>query len=217
MRLILPIIVATQLSPTTARTLALPAVEQASISSASHSPDRDQGTPKVKITFVAQSDSFAAAAAEYQRLWAAEGARIIEAMERVAGLSFVHPQFVDTAIVAHVLEGVSNSGYRNESPMVLRASYPPDTKKATLIHELGHRLMEGLFRRDEEEHGPLFLWVYDVWIDLYGKEFADAQVIVEKRRRGPYPAAWDAATALSPAERVARWRELLAERLPRRR
>jgi len=171
---------------------------------------------RVRVTFVPQSDSFAAAAREYDQLWNAEGARIVSAMEEVSGLAFVYPLFADTAITAVVFEGVSNSGYR-DGPMHLRASYPLDTKKATLIHELGHRLQAGLFRRDEEEHGPLFLWLYDVWAELYGQQFADAQVAVEKQRRGPYPKAWDDALALTPSERADRWRKLLAERLPTRR
>lgn len=170
----------------------------------------------VRVQFVAQADSFNTAAREYERLWAAEGARIVQAMERVSGLRFTSPLFADTAITAQVLERASNSGYRT-SPMQMRASYPFDTKRATLVHELGHRLQAGLFRRDEEEHGPLFLWIYDVWVDVYGREFADAQVLVEKRRGGPYPAAWDAAMALSRAERATRWKALRDERMPTRR
>jgi hypothetical protein len=170
----------------------------------------------VRISFVPQSDSFAAAARDYSQLWAAEGDRIVREMENVSGLTFVYPAFADTAITANVFEGVSNSGYR-ESPMRLRASYPADTKKATLIHELGHRLQAGLFRRDEEEHGPLFLWIYDVWVKLYGQQFADAQVAVERARGGPYPKAWDEALALSANDRAARWHALVAERLPTRR
>ena len=175
-----------------------------------------QAQHHVRITFVPQSDSFAAAGHEYELLWAAEGDRIVREMENVSGLTFVYPEFADTAITANVFEGVSNSGYR-ESPMRLRASYSTDTKKATLIHELGHRLQAGLFHRDEEEHAPLFLWIYDVWVKLYGQAFADAQVAVERARRGPYPKAWDEALALSPNERAARWRALVAERLPTRR
>lgn len=171
---------------------------------------------RVRITFVPQSDTFVAAAHEYEALWSAEGERIVRAMEEVSGLAFVYPAFADTAITAIVFEGVSNSGYR-ERPMRLRASYPSDTKRATLAHELGHRLQAGLFRREEEEHGPLFLWLYDVWTKLYGKDFADAQVVVERRRGGPYPKAWDEALALSPAERAARWRAIVAERMPTRR
>lgn len=156
------------------------------------------------LEFVPESETFAAAVGEYERIWAADAARIIRTMQDVSGLTFT-----DTAITAIVFEGVSSSGFR-DTPMRLRASYPLDTKKATLIHELGHRLQSPLFRRQDEEHGPLFLWLYDVWVALYGTEFADAQVIVEKRRRGPYPRAWDEALALSPENRAERWRAIVA-------
>src|SRR5436190_5395776 len=113
-----------------------------------------------------------------------------------------------------VLEVSSDSGYK-EKPMHLRASYPLDTKKATLIHELGHRLQSDLFHKDEDDHQYLFLWIYDVWIALYGRDFADAQVAVEKLRRGPYPAAWDFALSFTPEQRAAKWKETVAERTPR--
>src|SRR5688572_6686763 len=152
----------------------------------------------LSLTFVPESDTFSSAARDYTQLWTAEGDRIVRAMESVSGLTFR-----DTAVTVIVYEGVSMSGFRDNVPMRMRASYSPDTKKATLVHELGHRLQSGLFRREEKEHGPLFLWLYDVWVELYGREFADAQVEIEKRRRGPYPAAWDAALALAPAGRAA--------------
>ena len=163
------------------------------------------------LTFVAQSDSFAAATAEYERIWRDEGARIVRTMEDAAGVAFR-----DSAVTVIVYEGISLSGFR-DSPMRMRASYSSDTKRATLVHELGHRLQSGLFRREEEEHGPLFLWLYDAWVALYGKEFADAQVAVEKRRGGPYPKAWDDALALTPSDRAAAWKRIIAERLPGRR
>ena len=113
---------------------------------------------------------------------------MVAAMERISGLSFVYEHFADTSITATVLEKPSSSGFRDRSGMELRASYPPDTKRATLIHELGHRLMAGVYGGDEEEHGALFLWVYDVWVALYGKAFADEQVVVERRRARSLPA-----------------------------
>ena len=170
-----------------------------------------ESASRLRLTFVPESPTFADAARAYEQLWAAEGERIVRAMESVSGLTSR-----DTAVTAIVYEGVSFSGYR-DTPMRMRASYSSDTKKATLIHELGHRLQSGLFRREEEEHGPLFLWLYDVWVQLYGREFADAQVEIEKRRRGPYPKAWDEALALTAAERASRWRAIVAERLPTRR
>jgi hypothetical protein len=166
---------------------------------------------QLRLTFIPQSDTFATAARDYTQLWSAEGERIVRAMESVSGLTFR-----DTAVTVIVYEGISMSGFR-DTPMRMRASYSPDTKKATLVHELGHRLQSGLFRRDEEEHGPLFLWLYDVWVQLYGREFADAQVEIEKQRRGPYPDAWNTALALAPAGRAATWHAIVAERLPTRR
>ena len=160
----------------------------------------------VRLTFTAQSDSFTAAVREYTAIWNREGARIIAALEQATGIRFDSPPYADTAIGAVVFEGVSNSGYR-ERPMMMRASYPEATKRATLVHELGHRLQIGV-AGNEDEHEVLFLWLYDVWTTLWGKQFADEQVIVERARRGPYPRAWDAALALNANERAAKFRRL---------
>ena len=172
-------------------------------------PDPNQ-TPlvpsPVRMTFQPESDTFAAATREYTAIWNREGARIIAAMERATGLCFDSPPYADTTINAIVFEGVSYSGYR-ERPMRLRASYPEPTKRATLVHELGHRLQIGV-AGDEDEHEVLFLWLYDMWVELWGKQFADEQVIVERARRGPYPRAWDAALALNATERAAKFARL---------
>lgn len=161
--------------------------------------------PALRITFTPESTQFEAAASEYAELWTREGERIVNAMESVSGLKFDRNK-----VTAIVFEGTSESGYR-ESPMRLRASYPPDTKKATLIHELGHRLESGVFRKGDD-HPYLFLWIYDVWVKLYGRQFADAQVAVEKARGRMYPAAWEAAMALTAEQRAAKWREAVAAR-----
>jgi hypothetical protein len=179
----------------------------------SSSPSPTPGAVPVRVPrleFVPESETFASAVGEYERIWAADAARIVRTMEEVSGLTFT-----DTAVTAIVFEGVSSSGFR-DTPMRLRASYPLDTKRATLIHELGHRLQSPLFRREDEEHGPLFLWLYDAWVRLYGKDFADAQVAIEKRRRGPYPRAWDEALALSPKERAERWKAIVENQKKRR-
>ena len=132
------------------------------------------------IEFTAEKPEFDAAAEEYRAIWAAEGARIVSAMERITGLPWE-----STAIKAVVFEGISSSGY-GDIPMRLRASYPSDTKRATLVHELGHRIFSH-FRlpSDVENHAVLFLFVYDLWVELWGRDFADAQVKVELQRGGP--------------------------------
>lgn len=166
----------------------------------------------VRLSFVAQSDEFASDTLEYEQIWAEEGTQIIAAMESVSGLRFDNPIYSDTDISVLVLEGVSRSGYR-ERPVQLRASYPSSTKRATLIHELGHRLQSNIFRLGEEEHPQLFLWLYDVWTELYGQPFADAEVEVEKRRGGRYPAAWNSALMLTSEQRAERWQAIRDERL----
>jgi hypothetical protein len=161
------------------------------------------------IVFQPDSGQFSAAAQQYESIWASEGSRITAAMEAASGV-----KFEDREVKAIVLEVSSSSGYK-EKPMRLRASYPMDTKKATLVHELGHRLESVLFHHDEDDHKYLFLWLYDVWFKLYGREFADAQVVVEKHRGRMYPAAWDFALSFTADQRAAKWRETVAERMPR--
>jgi hypothetical protein len=160
------------------------------------------------IDFVAESAEFADATEAYQAIWREEGEKISAALESATGL-----QMESGPIRAIVYEGISNSGYKN-NPMRMRASYPPDTKRATLVHELAHRLIADLVPQDYEEHPIIFLFVYDVWVELWGREFADAQVEVEGQRRGnyDYESAWRDALALGAEGRAERWSKFLEER-----
>lgn len=157
----------------------------------------------LEIVFEPADASFAKAAQEYEELWAKEGARIVEVMERLSGL-----EFESGPIMATVIERPSFSGYKDK-PMRLRASYPPNTKRAALTHEIGHRLLSDIANKDFEDHPVLFLFLYDAWVELWGKEFADAEVIVESNRRGiyDYERAWQAALSLDPVERAATYQE----------
>jgi len=103
----------------------------------------------------------------------------------------------------------------HDKPIQMRGSYPVATKKATLMHELGHRLQSELFRASENDHPFLFLWLYSAWVEAYGDDFAKEQVAVEKRRGGVYPAAWDAALALSVADRAVLWDSVRSSRMRR--
>jgi hypothetical protein len=157
----------------------------------------------VNMTFTPQDQTFAQAAEAYRRLWADEGSKIIEAMERVSRLTFL-----ETHVKAVIFEGPSRSGVGNV-PMYLRASYPADVKKATLVHEHGHRLIAQLTIRPAnlDEHRVLFLFLYDVWESLWGKDFADAQVKIESGRTGlyDYATAWRWALSNNKDERAARF------------
>jgi hypothetical protein len=110
-------------------------------------------TKPLRISFEPGAPEFAQAARGYGTIWSSNGAAITAAMEAAAGL-----KFEDREVKAIVLEVSSDSGYK-EKPMHLRASYPLDTKKATLIHELGHRLQADLFHQGEDDHKYRFLWI----------------------------------------------------------
>jgi hypothetical protein len=165
-------------------------------------------TGPVSMTFTPQDQTFADATDAYRRMWADEGARITEAMERVTALTFVGRN-----IQVVVYEGTSRAGDR-DTPMYLRASYSPDEKKSAVVHELGHRLIAQLVNRppDLDEHRVLDLFLYDVWESLWGTAFADAQVAVEGTRIGlyDYASAWRWALSLSKAERASRFAAIVS-------
>ncbi|HEV7658301.1 MAG TPA: hypothetical protein VGO55_00500 [Allosphingosinicella sp.] len=153
------------------------------------------------ISFVPQNPHFAAAADEYRAIWEADGPRIVAALEATAGLSFRN-----VAIEAIVNDSPPMTAYGGRS-MRLRAAYSPDYKKATLVHELGH-LLSFAFPRTAglDDHRLLYLFLYDVWADLYGRDFADRMVAIERRIPGgyDYDAAWSWALAMTREERQAR-------------
>src|SRR5688500_765667 len=136
-------------------------------------PALAQGT-RVTLTFTPQSKipAFEAAAAEYRSIWEAEGARIIEAMERLTMLRFpqkkIEVQIFEGPSTAGVLFNRAGVAVGSRDPMRLRASYSADNKKGTLVHELGHRMNLNLRTRpqDLDEHRLLFLYLYDLYIDL---------------------------------------------------
>ena len=177
--------------------------------SAQQTADSPKPEPRVKLNFTPESEKFNAATEEYRGIWQTEGTRMLDAMEQVTGLKYAEKE-----VNVIVFEGVSSSGYQN-IPMRMRASYTTEIKKATLIHELGHRLNSQIrgAPKDIDEHRLLFLWLYDVWIKLYGREFADNAVKVESARKGiyDYETAWKWALAMTAEERAAKLKEILRQ------
>ncbi len=157
------------------------------------------------LSFTPAEPRFAGAAEEYGRIWESEGARIVAALEGATGLAFPA-----APIEAIVREGAPMTSYDGRT-IRLRADYSPTYKRATLVHELGHRLAL-LLPRDAEldDHRLLYLFLYDVWTDLYGPDFADRMVSIERRIPGRYDynAAWTWALAMTRAERRGRLRAL---------
>lgn len=161
------------------------------------------------VSFTPTSPEYAGAADEYRRLWETEGPRIVAAMEAATGLAFP-PDPID----AIVSEGRPMASFDGRT-IRLRASYSPAYKKATLAHEIGHRLTFALPRRSGlDDHRLLYLFLYDVWTDLYGREFADRMASIERRIGPAYEEAWTWALAMSREERRTRLAALRAHGIP---
>ncbi len=139
-------------------------------------------------------EPFITAANEYTKIWKDDGEKIVQKFEELSGCKF-HEEYIK----AIVYIGISRSGVFGDA-MHLRARYPIDTKKATIIHELGHRLFFGFedYQKSYDAEQINDLIIYDVWTDLYGKKFADEQILVEKARKGvyDYEFAWNWALSL---------------------
>ena len=179
------------------------------LTASSHASAQAPATP-LQLNFTPSAEApekFRPATEEYRDIWTREGPRIVAAMERITSL-----RFEEGPIDVVVYEGVSYAGQRGVRPMQMRASYPRDTKKATLVHELGHRLATGVpFQGDH--HELIFLFVYDVWVDLWGQPFADEQVKVESRRKGlvDYEGIWKKSLAMPAAERAQRLQQFVRQ------
>jgi hypothetical protein len=161
------------------------------------------------VTFTPLEPRFAETAAWYRELWRAEGERIVAALERESGVAFP-----DRPLEIILRDGRPMTGF-GCSAIRLRGTYTGPVAAGTFVHELGHCLATGLQRTAEvDDHRALYLFLYDVWTDLYGRDFADEMVRLERQIPGPYDyaAAWDWALAMTREQRKARLRALRGER-----
>ncbi len=113
-------------------------------------------------------------------------------------------------INALTFEGISYS-----VPMRLRSSYNSSRKEAALIHELIHRLlMDNNFwfkqkNFTEELHRAVDLILYDIWVDLLGKDGAEDNKEVEIGYGNPdYKRAWEWTLSFSKEERAKKFQEM---------
>jgi hypothetical protein len=160
------------------------------------------------LDFVASSAAHEHAARAYRSIWEQDGPRIVAALEARTCM-----KFPEASVAAIIHDDVSHSG-GPEHPMGLRASYDLDVKRATLVHELGHRHLWQLAERlaDVDGHRTLYLILDRVWADVWGEEFAAARVRGEATWRASYDyaAAWEWARSLTIDERGVLWNRLLA-------
>ena len=161
----------------------------------------------VEVQFIPFSAGSELDTRTYRAIWEESGERIVAAFEAVTCLPF--PESIVRAVVA---ERVSNSG-GPEHPMQLRASYDRAVKQATLVHELGHRVLWQLTKRLDgvDGHMTLYLVLDRVWAYVWGEEFAEYRIRDESVWRASYDygAAWRWARSRGSEERMRLWNELL--------
>ncbi|MEI8338874.1 MAG: hypothetical protein WCF91_03015 [bacterium] len=164
---------------------------------------------KIKFTPAKESPEIVEATKQYTEIWNTYKSDVVRLIEEHTGL-YKWEDSID--ITVH--EGISQS-----HPFFLRASYSEDTKLATLVHELIHRILDYNKIHISAEpqsisleiHKLLDLILYDIWTDLRGEEFAKRQVEVESRRTPMYEEAWDYALSMSRTERQVKFKKLIKE------
>jgi hypothetical protein len=161
------------------------------------------------VTFTPLEPRFAGSADYYRQLWRAEGERIVAALERESGLDFP-----DRPLEIILRDGRPMTFY-GCSAIRLRANSRGPYATGTLVHELGHCLAAALPRTAGiDDHRLLYLFLYDAWTALYGRDFADEMVRIERQipTAYDYSAAWDWALAMTREQRRARLRALRERR-----
>lgn len=160
---------------------------------------------KLRFIPIFEDEKYLNACKEYEEIWTNDGSRIITALKEVTGRDFE-----ESRVAAVVYSDKSFSGRNKYDAMKLRARYDYDVKQATLVHELGHRLMFDIHNESsEEEHKFLYLFLFDVWEQLYGLDFAKRMTEVESSRTEMYKSAWEFALSMSKEQR----QELLRDKL----
>lgn len=163
----------------------------------------------LSINFYPESDNsvFEKASGEYAKLWEEEGLKIQNTIENISGL-----KFKEKFINALVFDDVSYS-----VPLQLTANITLERKRGALVHELCHRLVIG--NNIEVKSGKNYnswifaihkhidLILYDVWVTLYGENFAKREIKYEislwtGKGVSPYKIAWDFVLSLNKNERA---------------
>lgn len=169
-------------------------------------------TQIVELNFIPKNPKYSKAANEYENIWFGEKGRIIKSLEQYTGFKFWQKN-----IHVNVSNEVSNSGYNLDDPMSLYYDFDEDFKKATLIHELGHRIMLINMRSlptGYDPHQLLDLFLYDVWVELYGREFAKYQIEKEseesRKKIYDFEKTWKWALSMSKKERAKLLKRLIS-------
>lgn len=165
----------------------------------------------LKINFFPDSDKqdISKHVNEYENIWNEFGEKIIEAFEKYSGL-----KFAETYLNAIVF-GTGNISQSH--PLCLKANCEFDEKKSLLVHELAHII---IYRKrklpnieDNKDstllHFHMNLFLFDVWKEVFGNEFASKSVEREKLYAEKYKNAWEKFEQCAEADRKRILKEIL--------
>lgn len=151
---------------------------------------------------------------EYQMIWETEGPSIIKSFEKVLSLPFT-----EKTIDLLINEGKDGSNSSGESESeIMHFRYNNRCKIGTFLHELSHRIVmeHKLFTKARkiydisDIHEVIDLFLYDVIVDLYGKEAADLRVDYESNfEEEIYKKSWESVLLLSYEERQNKLKKII--------
>jgi len=165
----------------------------------------------LKLNFIPESNlrDYSQVIDEYKKLWQDEGEKIVKVIEKISNL-----KFQESEINAIVYYGSLPSRSR---PLCLMIKDSKERRLSILIHELTHRIISGNSKRERrkiitslEVHKTLFLILYDIWIEVYGKDFAKSAVEWEKNiPQEEYKKAWEWALSFNKGGRARKFKEIM--------
>lgn len=168
------------------------------------------------INFYPESNNpiFEKAAKEYATIWKEEGDKIVTAIEKISKLKFKEK----------IVNALTYGEISYSLPLQLQSNISLEHKKGTLVHELCHRLIVGNDIRlnvsyedknwNLEVHKHADLILYDIFIELYGENFARKEIEYEislwtGKDVSPYKIAWDWATSMTKEQRAEEFKKYL--------
>ncbi|MDQ2932998.1 MAG: hypothetical protein M3Q80_01300 [bacterium] len=148
----------------------------------------------MEITFLPYSDikDYSQAIKEYEEIWNTWGTKIIQAWEKELGFTFEEKK-----MVALIWSGISHC-----PPLCLRDDYEFERRKSVITHEIGHLLLNRKMKKVSslEVHKTMYLVLYDIFCNLYGKEYADSTVLLDNEWSPMYKEAWEYALSFKTRE-----------------
>lgn len=170
----------------------------------------------MKLNIFTDDDKYNMHLQEYIVIWEKEGHRIIESFEKIIGLQFKEKE-IDLLINSGFNDS-NSSGDKIGDKMHFR--HNNRCKIGTFLHELSHRFiteydLENVSKRVmefDDIHEIIDLFLYDVIVDLYGRDAADMRVEYESSFEEPeYCNSWKKTLKLSFEERQDLLKKIIKE------